>query len=70
MSLKVKCFICGTEFVGAMYEDACPICDWLYTGEETKTNPDAICDLNKVSINQAKTNFEHGLNIWGEPIKK
>ena len=70
MNYNVKCAICGTKFFGGMYEDSCPNCDWLYTGEEKEMNPDTPCDFNKISINQAKLNFKNGLDIWGKPLKQ
>ena len=70
MGFKVRCFVCGTEFLGAMYEDACPFCDWIYTGEEKETDPNETCEINKISINQAKSNFKKGLDIWGNPLKQ
>lgn len=69
MSYNVKCAICGAKFNGGMYEDACPVCDWLYTGEEKEMEPTDVCRFNHISINQAKQNFKNGLDIWGNPLK-
>ena len=69
MDYNVKCAICGAEFQGETYVDTCPVCDWLYTGEEQDMKPDEICEINKITINQAKENYKNGLNIWGNPLK-
>ena len=70
MDFNVKCFICGTSFKGETYVDACPRCDWIHTGEENETPMNEIDETNKISIEQAMSNYEKGLDIWGKPLKK
>lgn len=67
---NIKCFICGANYEGAMFEDECPVCDWLYTGNEIDSNPDEIDEINKISIRQAKDNYKKGLTVFGEPLPR
>lgn len=69
MEEKVKCFICGTEFIGGSFDD-CPYCDWTYEGFENELDENEYDEINTISIAQAKANFAQGKDIWGDPLKK
>ena len=68
MKSKIKCYICGTEYLGQELMDSCPVCDWITLGCEDEMDENAEEDINGESIAEAKQNFAKGLDIWGDPL--
>ena len=60
------CHICGTKF--NICDDYCPRCGWFYIGYERELDPDEYEEHNTMTINEAKSKYKKGLNIWGEPL--
>ncbi len=70
MKSKIKCYICGTEYLGQELMDSCPVCDWITLGCEDEMDENDEEDINGVSIAEAKRNFAKGLDIWGDPLNE
>lgn len=68
MKTKIKCYICGNEYIGQELMDSCPVCDWITLGCEDEMDENDEEDINGVSIAEAKRNFAQGLDIWGDPL--
>lgn len=68
--MKIKCFICGTEYECGYIGEPCPVCDWIDVGDEAERDPETNDRTNSVTLKQAKKNFAAGLNIWGDPLPK
>lgn len=66
---KIKCYICGTEFMGSD-SDECPYCYWGYTGIEALNDPNEKDAYNLMSIEEAKKRFASGTDIYNRPLGK
>lgn len=63
-----KCIICGKEKEDD--EHICRRCKW-FDFDEDILEPDETGGANgDVSLNQARENWQKGLNVRGKPIKK
>ncbi len=68
--MEYKCAICGTVFMGGMFEDPCPTCQWIPVGNEHEIDENERVRINYTTIREARKNYAKGLTIFGDPIKK
>ena len=67
---KVRCPICNTLIDDNPYNIICPVCQWGYTGVECVYEENEKDDFNLISRAEAKSNYEKGLTVFGEPLPK
>lgn len=63
----VDCCICKHHYDANKENDLCPICDWMYSGEDAEASDDEISSANTITRREAKINYAKSGNIWGLP---
>lgn len=65
----VDCCICGHHYDANKEDDICPVCNWMYSGEDNEATDDERSAANTITRREAKKNYTKSGNIWGKPQK-